>query len=620
MIEHEKLEVQDSEQEARNLSFNEYPSGTLKLQYNFETIEQQFCDLPDTKDTAESDIAEVDGELFVAQSNFTLILEGEEGEVETGDSAASNVLAKAAYIAPDEKHVYTGENGNHGPVAKLPSIITSDQESQKVETLPYVPEPIKVAIAENLLDVIKDTRSKEITSDTMEQPLHENIPLISQKVMRSTKSVKSRVKTVEETSTVTLNVSQVDDTISSRTRTRGRVQNLAVKSVHQEEPAHVAAPEMLLGLSVTKKTRKTKDISEASADTFPDAKGIPPNQQITQNAVTPRRGRRNKETNQDTLEGRNSVEQEAQVTPGRELRRLRSSQLSEPSTKETSFRKEEKLSSVRKRTPKRIKKSVENQECVEIVNDLKVNKVINSSRSTRKLKHADLEASEDTGREQDGKSSEQQLPIQRRTRVKRGDITASDVTEVLKLDSSQLALQTESDMPATPTKRGRPRKIHPSPDVGSEAVKEERSPKKSIALDLQRRSKRNTPAERGSAGVRKPALETSVFVPNEELVTVVSSKKKLTKRTENQSQKRSLRPVSEKSEKGIDEETTSKEPGDRKEALLAKATLTSSSRSTRTRSSKAVQLPDLSESKNESVFSPPVSKVSRKQKGTFISI
>lgn len=179
MIEHEKLEVQDSEQEARSLSFQEYPSGTLKLQYNFETIEQQFCDLPDNKDSAECDIAEVDGELFVAQSNFTLILEGEEGEVETGDSAASDVLAKAANIAAEEKHVYTGENDNRGHVAKLPSIITSDQESQKVETLPYVPEPIKVAIAENLLDVIKDTRSKEITSETVEQSIHENIPLKS---------------------------------------------------------------------------------------------------------------------------------------------------------------------------------------------------------------------------------------------------------------------------------------------------------------------------------------------------------------------------------------------------------------------------------------------------------
>ncbi|KAM5204743.1 protein ELYS isoform 1-T3 [Hipposideros larvatus] len=617
VVEHEKLEVQDSEQEARNLSFKEYPSGTLKLQYNFETIEQQFCDLPDNKDSAECDIAEVDGELFVAQSNFTLILEGEEGEVETGDSAASNVLAKAATIATEEKPVYTGEEDNQEHGAKLPSVITSDQESQKVETLPYVPEPIKVAIAENLLDVIKDTRSKEITSDTMEQSIHENIPLISQKVMRSTKLVKSALKTAEETSTVTLNVSQVDDMISSRTRTRGRVRNLDVGSVHQEEPAEAAAPEMLLGLSGTKKTKKTKETSEASQSTFPEVKGIPQNQQITQNSITPRRGKRKKERNQDTLESINSTEQEAQVTPGRELRRLRSSHLSEPSTKETSFSKEVKLPSVTKRTPKRIKISVENQECVEIVNDLKVNKVTNPSRSTRKLRRADLETYEDTGREQDGKSSEQQPPIQRSTRAKRGGTSASDVTADLKLDSSLLALQAEFDLPATPRKRGRPRKIHPSQDVGSEAV--ERSPKKkSIGLSLQRRSTRNTPTRSGSTPAGKAALEKSVFVPNEELVAVVSSKKKITKRTENQSQKLALRLISEKSEKSIDEEMTNKEPDGRKETLLAKPALTLSSRSTRTRSSRATLLPDISEPKNEHVFSPPVSKVPRKRKANKI--
>lgn len=606
MIEHEKLEVQDSEQEARDLSFNEYPSGTLKLQYNFETIEQQFCDLPDNKDSAECDIAEVDGELFVAQSNFTLILEGEEGEVETGDSAASNVLGKAANTATEEEHVYTEENDN---VAKLPSVLTSDQESQKVETLPYVPEPIKVAIAENLLDVIKDTRSKEITSNTMEQSIHENVPLISQKLVKST------FKTLQETSTMTLNVSQVDDMISSRTRRRGRVQNLDGRSVHQEESVDVATPEML-GLPVKKKTRKTKEISETSISTVSDFKGISQNQQIPQNSTTPRRGKRKQEINQDTLQSINSMEQEVPVTPGRELRRLRASQLLEPSAKETSFRKEIKLSSVTKRTPQRIKKSVENQESVEIVNDLKVNKVTNPSRSTRKLRRAGLEASEDTGRDHDGKPSEQQLPVQGSKRVTRGAGSASGVSEDAKLDSSRLAPQVEcGDLPATPRKRGRPRKIHPSQDGGSEAVKEDRNPKKSEALGIQRRPTRNTPAKSASPGVGKPALENSVFVPNEELVTVMSSKKKTTKRTENQSQKPPLWSISEKS---IDEEMMNKEPSDRKEKL-AKPALTQSSHSTRTRSSKSV-LPDLSEPKNETLFSPPVSKAPRKRKGNFISI
>ncbi|EQB78534.1 hypothetical protein CB1_001073013 [Camelus ferus] len=616
VIEHEKLEVQDSEQEARNLSCNElYPSGTLKLQYNFDTIEQQFCDLPDNKDSAECDIAEVDGELFVAQSNFTLILEGEEGEVETGDSAASNVLAKAANTATEEKLVNSGENENHSHVANVPSVITSDQESQKVETLPYVPEPIKVAIAENLLDVIKDTRSKEITSDTMEQSIHENIPLISQKVMRSTRLAKSTFKTVQETSTVTINVSQVDDVISSRTRKKRRVQNMNVKSAQQEESADVATPEKL-GLSVTKKTRKTKEVSGAFESVCCDGREVSQNQQIPQSSITPRRGRRKKEINQDTLETVNSIEQELQVTPGRELRRLKSSQPLEPATEETFYRKEVKLSSVTKRAPKRMKKSVENEESVEIINDLKVSKVASPSRSTRKLRHANLETSENVGYKQDEESIEQQLPIRHSKRIKKREVSASDVIGDSKHDSSQLTLQAEFDTPATPRKRGRPRKNNPSEDAGSKAVKEARSPRKVEGLSIQRRSTRNTPAKSENTDVGKPALEKSVLVPDEELATATSSKKRLTKRSENQSQKRPLRSISEKC---IDEEMTHKESNEQEEKLLATVALTKSSRSTRTRSSKAILLADLSEPNNDSfLFSPPVSKDPRKEKAKKI--
>lgn len=562
--------------------------------------------MPDNKDSAEcGDIAEVDGELFVAQSNFTLILEGEE-EMDTGDSAASNVLANTADTVTDSKHVYTGENDNRGYVEHLPSVITNEQESQKTEALPHVPEPIKAAVAENLIDVIKDTRSKEITSDTEEQAIHENIPLISPKVMSSTKLVKSTFKTVQETSTVTMNVSQVNDMAPSRTRTRRqRTQSLDVNSVQQEESADVATPEML-GLSGRKKTRKTKETSEASISAFPNVKEV---SQIPQNSVTPKRGRRKKDT-----ESLNSVEQELQVTPGRVLRSSRSSQLLEPATTETSLRKEVKLSSVTKKTPKRMKKSVENQESVEILNDLKTSKVASPSISSKRGRPTNLETPENTGHEQDGKFSEQQLPSEGSKRLKKRDIKASEVREDSKLDSSPLTLQAAGDIPATPRKRGRPRKINPSLDVGSEAVKEEKSPKKS---KVQKRSTRNTPAKSENIDVGKPILEKSVLVPNEELVSVMSSKKKITKGIENQSQKRSLRSIPEKY---LDEDMTQKEPKDREGKLLAKTPLTQFSRSTRTRSSKAILLPDFPAPENESLFSPPVSKVSKKDKGMFISI
>ncbi|KAM6166266.1 protein ELYS [Erethizon dorsatum] len=608
---HEKLEVQKSE-EARNLSFNElYPSGTLKLQYNFDTIEPQFCDLPDDKDSAECDIAEVDGELFVAQSNFTLILEGEEGEVETGDSAPSNVLPKAANTATKEKLVYNVEGDDRGRVASLPPIITSDQESQKVETLPYVPEPIKVAIAENLLDVIKDTRSKEITSDTVEQSMHENMPLISQNVMSSTKLVKRTLKTVQEIDTETINVSQSDDAVSSRTRTRRQcVQNLNITSAEQES-ADVGTPKML-GSPARKKTRKTKEISEPSESAYSDVKGRPQKQQIPQSSLSSRRGKNKKEINQDMLESINSVEQETQVTPGREPKRSKSSQPLEPAIEETSFIKEVKLFSVTKGTPKRIKKSVENQERAEIISDLTVSNTASPSRTTKKLRNASLEASENTGYKQDEKSSDQQLSVKRSRRVKEKEVSMSGVTQESKFDLSQLTLQAEFHVSATPRKRGRPRKINPLEDVVSKAVEEERSPKKTKVLSV-RRSARNTPARNENTNVGEPGLEKCILVPNEELDMVMSSKKKLTKKTENQSQKRALRSVSEEH---VDEVTHEK-PNDQEERLLSATAFIKSSRSVRTRSSKAVFLQDLSEPKNETLFSP-TAKVSRKVKAERI--
>ncbi|XP_012299159.2 protein ELYS isoform X2 [Aotus nancymaae] len=605
VIEQEKLEAQDAGEEARNLSFNElYPSGTLKLQYNFDTIDQQFCDLADNKDTAECDIAEVDGELFVAQSNFTLILEGEEGEVEPGDFASSDVLPKAANPAAEEKPVYGGEDDNPRHVADLPSAMTSDQKTQKVETLPYVPEPIQVAIAENLLDVIKDTRSKEITSDTVEQSIHETIPLVTQKVMCPTKVVKSAFKTAQETSTMTINVSQVDDMVSSKTRTRGqRIRNMNIQSAQQEASAGVATPKKS-GQSVRKKTRKAEEISEASENTYSDVKEISQNQQIPQHFVTPRRGRRKKEVNQDKLENTSSVEQELQITTGRESKRLKSSQLLKPAVEEM-FKKEVKLSSITKRTPRRIKRSLENQESVEIINDLKVSKVATPSRTIRKLRSANLDASENTGNKQDEKSSDDQLPTHCIRRVRGREVKPSDVREDSSLDSSQLTLQAEFDMSAIPRKR-RQRKINPSEDVGAKAVKGERSPKKREAPGIKRRSTRNTPAKNENTDVGKPALGKSILVPNEELSTVMSSKKQLTKRTENQSQKRSLHSISEER---IDE-MTHKETKDREEGLLATACSTTPSRSTRTRARKAILLP---EPKSEPSFSP-VSEVPRRAK------
>ncbi|XP_063092842.1 protein ELYS isoform X2 [Cavia porcellus] len=609
----EKLEVQKSGEEAKNLSFNElYPSGTLKLQYNFDTIEPQFCDLPDNKDSAECDIAEVDGELFVAQSNFTLILEGEEGDVETGDPAPSNVLPKATNTATMEKIVYNVEGDDHGHVASLPSVISSDQESQKVETLPYVPEPVKVAIAENLLDVIKDTGSKEVTSDTVEQLMHESMPLISQNVMSSTKLVKRTPKSVQEIDTMAINVRQSDDAVSSRTRTRRqRIQNLNITLTQQQESADISTPKML-GPPARKKTRKTKEISEASESAYSDVKGSLQKQEIPQSSLSSRRGKNIKEIRQDILESINSVEGETQVTLDRKPKGSKSSQPLEAAVEDT-FIKEVKLLSVTKVTPKRIKKSVENEKRAEIISELTVSNIASPSRTTKRLRNANLEASENTGYKQDEKSSDQQLSVKRSRRVREKEVSMPGIIQESKLGSSQLTLQAEFDVSATPRKRGRPRKIKPLEDTESKAIEGERSPKKTKVLSV-RRSARNTPARNENTSVGEPGLEKSMLVPNEELDMVMSAKKNLMKKTENQSQKK--RALCSVSEEHVDE-VTNKETNDKEERLLSATAFIKSSRSVRTRSSNAIFLQDLSEPKNETLFSP-TAKVSRKAKAERI--
>uniref|UniRef100_A0A8C6QFG6 AT hook containing transcription factor 1 n=1 Tax=Nannospalax galili TaxID=1026970 RepID=A0A8C6QFG6_NANGA len=581
VVDHEKLEVQNAEEEARNLSFHElYPSGTLKLQCNLGTIEQQFCDLPDDKDSADCDIADVEGELFVAQSNFTLILEGEE-EVE-----APSVLPKAANTATKEKPVpLLAHDGEH--VANLPSVITSDQESHKVETLPYVPEPIKVAIAENLLDVIKDTRNKETTPQAVEQAVHENIPLLSPKATRSTKLMKSTFKTVQEASVVTVNISQGDDMVSTRTRTRRQhAQSLNISLEQQESSADVAPPK--------KKTRKGKEIPGSSESPYSGVKEISQNQQTPQNSITPRKGRKKKEVNQDTLQNTDAVKQEPQVTPDRELKRVKSQELA---TEEAS-RKEVKPSFVRRGTPRRIKKSVENQSA-EITNNLKVSKAASHSGTTKKLRNTNLEVPQNTECKQDEKLSDQQLPL------KRGSVKEASVlnaTKEPKLDLSQLPLKAEFDVSATPRKRGRPRKIIPLDTVDPKAVEEQTSPKKREVPSI-RRSTRSTPAR------NENTLEQSILVPNEALTMVMASKKTLTK-SQSQSQKRALYSVSE----DHTGESTHKDPHDQEERLFATAAFPKSSRSTRTRSSKVILLPDFSEPKTEPLFSPLATKIPSKTK------
>uniref|UniRef100_A0A803W9Y4 AT-hook containing transcription factor 1 n=1 Tax=Ficedula albicollis TaxID=59894 RepID=A0A803W9Y4_FICAL len=208
--------IEDASEPAPETSPYSQLDPSSDLHYNYENIEQQFaCDLPDNN---ECDAAEGDGDVYLSQSNFTLVLEGEEGEAEMGDPTSVDASKPNDTTTEEKPVIHLGNTESQEHVTNSVSTVTGDQESQNIaESLPYVPEPIKVAIAENLLDVIKDTRSKEFTSEVVEQSIHETI---GKKVTRLQK-VKAPLTPVLEA--VGEETSRHHYGIAPRTRTRGQL-------------------------------------------------------------------------------------------------------------------------------------------------------------------------------------------------------------------------------------------------------------------------------------------------------------------------------------------------------------------------------------------------------------
>uniref|UniRef100_A0A8B9FUQ7 AT-hook containing transcription factor 1 n=1 Tax=Amazona collaria TaxID=241587 RepID=A0A8B9FUQ7_9PSIT len=428
------------------------------LQHSCDTIEQQLtCGLPDNEGD-ECDAAEGDGELFIPQSNFTLVLEGDEGEAEMGDPTLADG-SKAAGTTTEEKPVSNlGNTENQEHVTNSVSTVTSDQESQNTaESLPYVPEPIKVAIAENLLDVIKDTRSKEFTSEAVEQSIHETI---GKKVTRFQKA-KAPLTAVPKGAEDETSRHQVDYVITPRTRARGQPRSLNIPSAGDPQLRNIEKP-VLFGLSPRRSTRRTKEASETSSLR---AEENAQEEQIPVTPVIPRRGRKPKQANIEKVESGHSDDQtlsvstqSTAVTPRRGLRRAKeaASALLEEANEETSLAKGSITASA---TPKRTrggKSSVGDPETGQTDTDHKKKTAVSPSRSARKLKSISLQFPESTVKDQEVQPSDQLLSPVPTKRGRRRKISPSEVSENSDLNlSKSLLSQTEFKLPVTPRRSAR---------------------------------------------------------------------------------------------------------------------------------------------------------------------
>uniref|UniRef100_A0A8C4V1J3 AT-hook containing transcription factor 1 n=1 Tax=Falco tinnunculus TaxID=100819 RepID=A0A8C4V1J3_FALTI len=581
-----------------------HPSGNF--QYSYNTAEQQFiCDLPDNRD-GECDAAE--GELFISESNFSLVLEGEEGEAEMGDPVLVDA-SKPAGTTTEEKPVNNlGNTENQEHVTNSVSTVTSDQESQNVtESLPYVPEPIKVAIAENLLDVIKDTRSKEFTSEVVEQSIHETI---GKKVTRFQKAKSAlTVPEVVEDETSKLPVEYV---ITPRTRARGQLsRNLRIPSAGDQQLLKTDDP-VLFGLSPRRSTRRKKEAVETSHLQTEE------NAQAEEIPVTPRRGRKPKHTNVEKTEDGHSdgqtlsvSTQSIAVTPRRGLRRAKEA-ASEPLEEANEERSLAEGGSVTVSATS--KRNRGQKETGQSDPGHKIKLATSPSRSARKQKSTHLEFTENVVKSQEVQPSDQLLLPVPTKRGRRKKINSSEVSENSDLDlSKSLLSQTELKLPVTPvTPRRSARKVAQNLLAAAESLSTQEdlhSGREVEILDTPRRRVRrvlHAKPEKADTHGQTPAQ------PNEEPSTP---------RTPGRTGRRGRKKQSvleksageEASPKGPDGSPMLLEDVNPSERDEISRTLTDSV--TRTRSRKTPMHQKLSVEENESfLFSPPLTKLAKKFK------
>lgn len=557
--------------------------------------------MPDNKDS-EHDAAEGDGDIFLSQGNFTLVLEGEEGEAEMGDPTSVNAFKPDDRTAEEKPVTNLGNSENQEHATNSVSTVTGDQDSQNIaESLPYVPEPIKVAIAENLLDVIKDTRSKEFTSEVVEQSIHETI---GRKVTRFQKAKTPLTPVLEAVGEET---SRHHYGIAPRTRTRGQLgRSPSVLPVGAQQLLKTDSP-ALLGLSPRRSTRRIKEASETPRlQTEENAQ----EEQIPVTPVTPRRGRKPKLSNLEKTEsshsdGRATSDSTQPVTPRRGLRRAREAapELQEEANEEMPLAEGSVVASFSSKRTKGGRSSAGNPETGKTDTDHKVKTAVSPSRSARKLKSFILPVTEDTVTDQQVQLSDQVLLAVPSKRGRKKKIISSEVSENSDLDLSKSSLpQTEFKLPVTPRRSARKAAQNLLADPESTSTQEDtHSGVKVEVLDTPKRRTRRMPPEKVDTHEKTPAEPSKE--PATPRTTVGRGRRG-----------RKRRSVSQETSQGpggsplLLEDMT---PSGRDQTSRA---LTD--RVTRTRSHRTAIHQKLSVEENEAfLFSPPLTKLTKKSEG-----
>ncbi|KAL7987514.1 hypothetical protein Chor_006433 [Crotalus horridus] len=421
-----KHEIHVSEAIVEEIPYNELcSSSNLKFQYYCDSVEQQIeCELLE-KDDDETSFTERDGEL--CHNNFSLILEGDD---EDSTSLHASPLKPASPESEDRRN-------NQELTTNSVSTVTSNEIPQNTaEVLPYVPEPIQMAIAENLLDVIKDTRSKEFSAEILEQSLHESI---SKKVLNLSQGP---VQNVHETNN-DVELNRIENLMPGISSTDQANQSLNIscndQSLTEKNKATILATPTLRRSA--RRATKTSDISEK----LPYNSEGPQEQQIFQIPDFPIR---------DVKETKNELEISANVHPV-------SPTFLATVTARSGIRKPKKsvskryghpcsdLPSARQRTPRITRSVVGNQNSSQFIIDHTIQMTV-TPKSATKLKAIALQLAENVISDQEVEPQGKQLSVS----PKRGKRKKHDVLKVV----TQAETTPEKLPLATPVRKSRSRK------------------------------------------------------------------------------------------------------------------------------------------------------------------
>ncbi|XP_054831724.1 protein ELYS isoform X2 [Eublepharis macularius] len=415
------------------------PANTVQYQHNCEAVEQEAaCELLD-KDAGECSFSEGE-ELLIPQDNFTLILEGDE-EAEIGETTAMlSFPLKSASPKSEGECINNTESNNQECITNAVSTVTSDQISQNTtRELPYVPEPIKMAIAENLLDVIKDTRNKEFSSEVVEQSIHESI---SKKILSSPKDPLRNISDINQE----MKINQVENIVTSSTGTTEQMAvGLNVLLPDVQPLTETSKPDTLVLPTPRRSTRRGKDTSNIPENHSHRSKRKHHKQQPPHALNFPVAG--TKETGGCNLEISTNVhpspqEFQATITTRRRVRKLKEI--------ESEFHKhpnEQPTSSI-KRTSKNTRSLAGDQEGNQFIIDHTIQMTVNP-KSARKLKTIAFKLAENVISDQEAESEQERLSVT----PKRGQLKKHRILKV----SAHTETQSEKLQLSTPVRRGRSR-------------------------------------------------------------------------------------------------------------------------------------------------------------------